>query len=346
MTHVNTDGSSGEGDGGAVTLSQHEALSLAVAAVRGVGIDGESAVIIAEHVLDAELRGHVGLSRIVPLAKQWAAFRGERRNLAVVQESGCSAVVDGGNQPGMVVAERATRICIAKARDAGMAIVAANNHQYSGLLSYYVEKVAREGLVGLAVATGFPRVAPHGGRIAKLGTNPLAFGFPTADGPIVVDLATSSISGGELLRRAAANEPLPSGAALDAAGRPTTNAVEAVGGVLVPWGGHRGSALAIAVQLLGVLCGMKPLPAGDDGWAFLMIGLSPVLFGPAGRFEALAAEFAESIRATPAAEGHDSVRMPFDRSRAARAVRRSDGVTLPAATYRQLAEIARGRVDE
>jgi LDH2 family malate/lactate/ureidoglycolate dehydrogenase len=343
---VNSGGSSRKGDGGVVTLSQHEALSLAVAAVRGAGIDEESAEIIAEHVLDAELRGHVGLSRIIPLAKQWRAFRGERRTLAIVQESGCSAVVDGGNQPGMVVAERATRICIAKARNAGMATVVANNHQYSGLLSYYVEKVAQEGLVGLAVATGFPRVAPHGGRVARLGTNPLAFGFPTAESPIVVDLATSSISGGELLRRAAANEPLPAGAALDDAGRPTSNAAEAVAGVLVPWGGHRGSALAIAVQILGILCGMKPLPEGDDGWAFLMVALDPALFGPSGRFEALVAEFAGSIRATPVAEGHDAVRMPFDRSRAERTVRRMRGVELPAATYWQLAEMAKGQVAE
>jgi LDH2 family malate/lactate/ureidoglycolate dehydrogenase len=85
---------------------------------------------------------------------------------------------------------------------------------------------------------------------------------------------------------------------------------------------------------------MKPLPAGDDGWAFMIVGLNPVLFGPAGRFEALAAGFAESIRATPVAEGHDSVRMPFDRSRAARATGRAHGVTLPAATYGQLAEMA------
>jgi LDH2 family malate/lactate/ureidoglycolate dehydrogenase len=337
---VITDAASRDDGGGFVTLSQHEAMSLAVAAVRGAGIDDESARIVAEHVLDAELRGHVGLSRIIPLARQWKAFRGERRAIAIMRESECSAVVDGGNQPGMVVAQRATRICIAKATNAGMATVVANNHQYSGLLSYYVEKVAREGLVGLAVATGFPRVAPYGGRVARLGTNPLAFGFPTAEGPIVVDLATSSISGGELLRRAAASEPLQNGMALDAAGRPTTNAVEAVSGVLMPWGGHRGSSLAIAVQLLGVLCGMKPLPEGDDGWAFMMVGVSPVLFGPQGRFEALAAEFAESIRATPVAEDHDSVRMPFDRSRAARAARRAHGVTLPAATYWQLAEMA------
>jgi LDH2 family malate/lactate/ureidoglycolate dehydrogenase len=246
----------------------------------------------------------------------------------------------------MVVAERATRICIAKARTAGMATVAANNHQYSGLLSYYVEKVALEGLVGLAVATGFPRVAPYGGRVARLGTNPLAFGFPTVQTPIIVDLATSSISGGELLRRAAANEPLPAGAALDAAGRPASNAADAVGGVLLPWGGHRGSALAIAVQILGILCGMNPFPEGDDGWAFLMVALDPALFGPLGRFEALAAEFAEFIRATPAAEGHDAVRMPFDRSRAERTVRRTRGVTVPVATYRQLAEMAKGPVDE
>ena len=343
---MDANASSVEDDGDVVTLSQHEALSLAAAAARGAGIDAESAGIIAKHVLDAELRGHVGLSRIIPLAKHWSGFRGERRTVAIAQESGCSALVDGGNQPGMVVAERATWICIAKAKTAGVATVAANNHQYSGLLSYYVEKVALEGLVGLAVATGFPRVAPHGGRLARLGTNPLAFGFPTAEGPIIVDLATSSISGGELLRRAAAGERLPAGAALDAAGRPTSNAAEAVGGVLLPWGGHRGSALAIAVQILGMLCGMKPLPGGDDGWAFMMVALNPALFGPSGRFEAHVAEFAESIRATPVADGHGAVRMPFDRSRAERTVRRTRGVTLPITTYWQLAEMAKGPVEE
>ncbi len=334
-------GHSAEPNGGPVLLSQEDALALASAAARGIGIDGDSAEIIAKHVLDAELRGHVGLSRIIPLAKQWGEFRGERRPIAIVEQTACSAVVDGGNQPGMVVAERATRIGMEKAATTGMATVVANNHQQSGLLSYYVETVANEGLVGLAVATGFHRVAPYGGRVARLGTNPLAFGFPTSQDPIVVDIATSAISGGELLRRAAAGESLPADAALDATGRPTSDAAKAVGGVLLPWGGHRGSGLAVAIQLLGVLCGMKPLPEGDDGWAFLMIVLDPSLFGPANSFEVRATEFAESIRATPIAEGHDAVRMPFDRSRAERAKRRALGVTLPAATYRRLAELAR-----
>ena len=96
----------------------------------------------------------------------------------------------------------------------------------------YVEQVALEGLVAIALAVGHPRVAPYGGRVARLGTNPLAFGFPTSSDPILVDLATSAISGGELRRRARDQVPLPVGIALDSAGRPTLNAAEALDGGL------------------------------------------------------------------------------------------------------------------
>jgi LDH2 family malate/lactate/ureidoglycolate dehydrogenase len=331
------------GEGGDVRLPLADARSLAIAAARSIGVTDDDARIIAEHVLDAELRGHVGLSRLIPLAEHYAAFQGERRPIQVLHDRPSSALVDGGNQPGMVVAERATRLCIQKAKAVAVAVVAANNHRYSGLLAYYVERVALEGLVAVAVATGYPRVAPHGGRVALLGTNPLAFGFPTAADPIVVDLATSAISGGELLRRARANEPLPTGTALDVAGRPTLSAAEALEGVLVPWGGHRGFGLAVAVQLLGVLCGMEPSPQGDDGWSFLIIALDPSLFGPRRSFDERAAGLADMIRASPPAEGFDKVRMPFDRSRAERRLREVEGVVLSAAIHARLAELARSR---
>jgi LDH2 family malate/lactate/ureidoglycolate dehydrogenase len=241
----------------------------------------------------------------------------------------------------MVVAERATRLCIEKARAERSAIVAANNHRHSGLLSFYVERVALEGLVSIAVAVGYPRVAPYGGREARLGTNPVAFGFPTSRDPIIVDFATSAISGGELRRRARDQVPLPAGIALDSAGRPTLNGTEALEGALIPWGGHRGFGLAVAIQLLGVMCGMSAQPSGDEGWSFLIIAISPGLFDTAGTYEERAEELADVIRATPTADSFDQVRMPFDRSRAERRRRILEGVTLSSATYARLEAIAK-----
>jgi LDH2 family malate/lactate/ureidoglycolate dehydrogenase len=288
------------------------------------------------------------------LVEHFDSFQGERRPIEVLRDRPGSALVDGGNQPGMVVAERATRLGIEKAKAGAMATVAANNLRYSGLLAYYVERVALEGLVGIAMATGYPCVAPYGGRVAVLGTNPVAFGFPAATDPIVVDMATSAISGGELLRRARAGEPLPAGVALDVAGMPTSSAADGLEGVLVPFGGHRGFGLAVAVQLLGVLGDMEPLPTDDGGrwrastatqshWSgsFLIVVLDPSLFGSRCSFEDRAAVFAEAVRATPPAEGFDQVRMPFDRSRAERRSREVEGVVLSAATRDRLAALAR-----
>jgi LDH2 family malate/lactate/ureidoglycolate dehydrogenase len=317
-----------------------DARALAVTVARRFTVDDHDAAVVADHVLDAELRGHVGLSRLIQLVEFRENEEQSRRPVEVLHDRAGSALVDGGGHPGMVVAERATRLCIEKARVQGWAIVAANNHRHSGLLSFYVEQVALEGLVAIALAVGHPRVAPYGGRVARLGTNPLAFGFPTSSDPIIVDLATSAISGGELRRRARDQVPLPAGIALDSAGRPTLNAAEALDGALVSWGGHRGFGLAVAIQLLGVMCGMSAQPSGHEGWSFLIMAISPALFGTEGTYEERAEELANVIRATPTAESFDEVRMPFDRSRAERRRRVLEGVTLSSATYARLHAIA------
>jgi LDH2 family malate/lactate/ureidoglycolate dehydrogenase len=327
-------------DGQRVRLSADEARSLAVAAARGIGFSETDARTIADHLLDAELRGHVGLVRLSPLADYYAASAPERRPMRVYNDRAGSALVDGGNQPGMVVAELATRLCVEKARTEGFAMVGANNHRYSGLLSYYVERVATEGFVCIATATGYPRVAPFGGREARLGTNPLAFGFPTSGAPIIVDLATSAISGGELFRRAQTGTSLPPGVAVDDGGRPTVDPAEGLRGALVPWGGHRGSALAIAIQLLGLLCGMEPLPAEHDGWSFLVLAVDPSVFGSRRAFEERATAFAEGIRGSAPADGFSEVRMPFDRSRAERRSRQAEGIVISTALVQRLRELA------
>jgi len=310
-------------------------------------MSADDAAVVTSHLVDAELRGTVGLSRLLALVNDARLYGVEPTGeVTTVREGSWGALVDGANRSGIVVADHATRLAIAKAKAGGIAAVAANNHRFSGLLSYYVEAAAGAGLVAMAVAAGgvrrgLPRVAPYAAAVGRFTTNPIAFGFPTIADPIVWDIATSASSGAELLERLATGAPLREGTAIDATGKPTIDAHKALDGALLTWGGHRGSGLAIAVHLLGMLAGLPPFPSDTDGASFLIIALDPSVLGDLEIFRQRATTVADRVRATPPAEGHAEVRMPYDRSLRERSRKRREGVELSRAIYDRLVAVAR-----
>jgi delta1-piperideine-2-carboxylate reductase len=329
-----------------VRLDEAEALELMTGVAARLGMSPGDCEIVARHLVDDELRGTVGMSRIfisVDEVAQHGPHPGEP--ITVTRESDTTAVVDGGGNHGLVVAEWATRLAISKAETSGLAIVCANNHRYSGTLAYYTEMVARHRLIGISMASGsFGSVAPYGSREGRLDTNPTSVGFPTTGEPIIWDIATSAISGSEIYRRLVTGEELPEAVALDPRGAPTRDPAEALAGAILPWGGHRGSGLAMVIRLLGLLSGIAPFPDENREFAFLMIVIDPSLFLPAGEFEPRAAEFAAGIRAAEPAPGFDSVRLPFDRSVHVRMQHRQHGIELARAVYERLDSIRRSGV--
>jgi delta1-piperideine-2-carboxylate reductase len=329
------------GGGDRVRLDEAEALELMTGVAARLGMSSGDCEIVARHLVDDELRGAVGMSRIIIAADEVAQngpYAGEP--ITVTRESDITAVVDGGGNYGLVVAEWATRLAISKAERSGLAVVSANNHRYSGTLGYYAELVARRGLIGISIASGsFGSVAPYGAREGRLDTNPIAVGFPTTAEPIIWDIATSAISGSEVYRRLVTGEELPKGVALDPHGAPTQDPEEALAGTILPWGGHRGSGLAMVIRLLGLLSGIAPFPDKKREFAFLMIVINPSLFLPTDEFERRATEFAVGIRAAEPAPGFDSVRLPFDRSIQVRAQRRRHGIEIARAVYERLDSI-------
>jgi len=328
-------------------LTEDDAQELCLAICGHLKMSAEDAAVVTSHLVDAELRGTVGLSRLLALVNDARLYGLEPTGvITTIREGSWGALVDGGNRSGIVVAEHATQLAIAKARAGGIAAVAANNHRFSGLLSYYVEACARAGLVALAVAAGgvrkgLPRVAPYAAAVGRFTTNPIAFGFPTVGDPIVWDIATSASSGAELLERLATGVPLRDGTAIDSAGKPTVDAHKALDGALLTWGGHRGSGLAISVHLLAMLAGLPPFPTDTDGASFLIIALDPSVLGDLETFKEQATAVADRIRATPPAEGHAEVRMPYDRSLRERSRKRRDGVELSSAIHERLMAVAR-----
>jgi LDH2 family malate/lactate/ureidoglycolate dehydrogenase len=304
------------------------------------------AAIIADHLIDCELRGvrYGGLARALSIAERVRRARGQPQPIRVEKDTPVSATLDGGDSIGYLVAHRATQMAVEKASAAGIAIVGAHNTWYTGMLSYYAEMATGRGLVAMIASNATPWVAPHGATEGRLGTNPICFGFPGVDAPVIWDIGTSAIMHAEVMLAARLGEQLPAGVAFDAGGRPTRDPSSALHGAFAAWGGHKGSGLAVVVQMLGALAGAPFIPPDLEGFGFVIIALRPDLLTPAGQFTAGVSAFAKAVREARPIEGGSPVRMPFDRSRDERRRRLAeDAIEVPDQVYAALASIASSR---
>src|SRR4051794_5155130 len=209
-----------------IQLDVDEARALGERALRGIGYDAEEARIIADHVIDAALCGYEysGLAKILNIPEH-RRFAQPRRPMRILHETEVSALYDGGNNVGMLAMYHAAEATIAKAAGHGIAVVGVTDSWMSGRNAYFVEMIARAGLVAIHTASSGAAVAPFGGAKAALGTNPIAFAMPSADGPLVLDMGTSAFMATELALRERLGQPLPEGVAIDSEGaRPATRA--------------------------------------------------------------------------------------------------------------------------
>jgi len=324
-------------------ISIDEARKRAVEALGGIGYAPPQAGAIADHLLDCELRGlpFSGLARVISIAER-VAERGLGGEMRLVRQTPISAQIDGGDAIGYLVAGMASDIVREKAKQAGMAIVGANRTWYTGMLSFYAEKITEAGLVAIIASNTAPWVAPQGGTEAVFGTNPLCVGFPSAGQPVIWDIGTSNIIHAQAILAQRRGEPLAPGLAFDRAGAPTTDPAAALAGAFTPWGGHKGAGLGLVVQMLGMLAGSPASPEGLGDFGFLVIAIDPALLGSLDDFKARIARYAESVRASRPADPANPVRMPFDRSRADRRERLARGaLDIPDPILETLTQLAR-----
>lgn len=230
-------------------LAAH-AAALFVAA----GLGDEHARIAADALVAADLRG-VDTHGIVRLPAYLNAllkgvinprpvFRFERARQAVL-------VGSADNGLGTVAASVAMDEAVELARTTGIAIVAMRDSNHTGMLAFHATRAARAGMVGYLTSNGPAVMAPRSGTRPVLSNNPFAYAFPRRDAPaIVIDMACSAVARGKIRFAAVRGEELPPGLATDATGTMTTDAVAAMGGSVLPMGGHKGYAIALANELL------------------------------------------------------------------------------------------------
>jgi LDH2 family malate/lactate/ureidoglycolate dehydrogenase len=323
-----------------VRLNVDEARDLAESALRGIGYPNDDARIIADHVIDAALCGYEysGLAKILNIPES-SNFALPRRPMTVLKETDVSLAFDGGNNVGMLALFHAAEATIQKTAAHGIALVSVTDAWMSGRSAYYVEMIAKAGLVAIHTAASSGLVAPPGGTRAILGTNPIAIAVPSSSGPVVLDMGTSAYMMTELLLRERLGELLPEGVAIDADGRPTRDATQARQGALLPFAGYKGFGLALMVQALGLLAGLGP--NGERDYTYLFIAFKPDLLGSADVFEREVAQLIERIKATPRQPGIDEIRIPSERAFRSREQLLRRGVEIDGLVYDALVALRR-----
>jgi LDH2 family malate/lactate/ureidoglycolate dehydrogenase len=315
------------------------------------GVPSEDAALEAEVLVWANLRGvdSHGVLRIPWYVDLLAkGDMNARPNIRVERETAATALIDGDRALGPVVTTVAMRRAIDKARTAGIGWAVIRNTTHQGAMAYYALMAAEAGMAGIAIVCSPPNMAPFGARVAGLHNSPISIAVPAGrHRPLCLDMATSVAAGGKLSLARDKGIPLPPGWALDETGAPTTDANRAK--ILLPFGGYKGSGLAMMFETLTSLMVGNPLvgpflsgAAGADRHR----QNSVVAAVDIGAFTDLAAYRAEvdrlidGIRALPREKGASEVLVPGEPEDRTTAERRQHGVPLPPGTIENLRSVA------
>jgi (2R)-3-sulfolactate dehydrogenase (NADP+) len=315
------------------TLSLPEVLDLAQAVLRSSGASELQATATARSIRDAEADGirNVGLGYLPTYADHVAC--GKVVGTAVPElkmlRPGTIAVDAhyGFAHPAFEAGEAAL---INAARANGIAVLGISHSYSAGVVGWFVEALANEGLVSLMFANSSAVMAPWGGRSPFFGTNPIAYAVPRPSGPpLVADLSSAAVAWVTLNDHAQAGKPIPSSWAFDVDGNPTTDAASGLAGTIAPTGGHKGSALALLVDVLaagltGSSFSHQASPFGGNAGGPVDVGQLIIAIDPGD------AKFMERVEMDLAAmTAQDGVRIPGAKRIAHRAGAERDGVVVP-----------------
>jgi ureidoglycolate dehydrogenase (NAD+) len=333
-------------------IGEHDARSLARIALTQAGVLAADAEKVADALVDTSLRGidtH-GL-RLLPqyLDELATGVANAAARIRVIGDRGAGLLIDADGALGVLAGLTAARTAAERARQFGVAAVGVRNSNHFGAASVYTRRLARDGLVGIAVTSAASRVAPHGGVESLFGTNPISVAAGSDGDEFALDMATSQVCFGEIKHRRALRRPLDSGWATDVDGRPTTESDEAY--ALSPLGGYKGQGLAMAVTLLGSVLTGAPLdwqlsqvgegtPGQGRGVGHLVLALDPHAFSGQRDFSAGLADLLGTVRAATPASPSQPVLAPGDPQRAHEHERWLHGIPLDARTADVLSALA------
>jgi L-2-hydroxycarboxylate dehydrogenase (NAD+) len=306
-----------------------------VDALKAVGVPEEDAKICSDILITSDKRGidSHGINRLKPIYidRIRDGILNPVTRMEVVKEGPTTAVVDGNNGMGHVIAKKSMAMAIDKARKYGMGMVAVRNSSHYGIAGYFAIMAADQDMVGITGTNARPSIAPTFGVENMLGTNPLVFGIPTDEEfPFVIDCATSITQRGKIEVYARQGKMMPEGWVVDGNGRSTTDAGEALkklvdgtaaltplGGIGEDGGGYKGYGYATVVEILcaALQAGsyLKMLTGFEEGKKvpyrlghfFIAVDISH--FIDVASFKKTAGSILREIRSSRTMPGHDRI---------------------------------------
>jgi LDH2 family malate/lactate/ureidoglycolate dehydrogenase len=313
------------------------------------GAGEPDAEIVAQGLVWANLRGSDGhgvsrLPRYVKLLE-----RGEidaKAQPRLVHDRAATFILDGGHGFGPVAVMQAAARAVERAKQTGVCFALIRHTTHTGAIGRYAQWIAERGCAAVLMGAGPTLMAYHGARVASMATSPIAIAVPSGNGPIALDMATSTISNGKILQARATGGALPPGTVLTAAGEPTTDAKQAE--ILLPLGGPKGSGLAFMFEMLASVLAAAPIQAPALGpqkrtrhtgnTAMLVIDIET--FRPLIDFKTDADALAAVVKALPRQTGFDEILLPGQRGNRTETARRKSGIPIPAKLWEELESVA------
>jgi L-2-hydroxycarboxylate dehydrogenase (NAD+) len=325
-------------------------------AFAAAGLPGEDAQIVAQLMVEADLRGsdtHGVIRLPLYVRRLRAGGVNAKPNIRVVSDRPSAALIDGGNGMGHLVMRRAAQVAIEKAKATGIGWVGARMSNHAGPAALYVTMPLPHDMIALYFAVGSNNhLPPWGGSETLLGTNPMAIAVPALEEPaIVLDMAPTVAAYGKVRLKAQRGEAMPVGWMIDRAGKPLTDPKRADEGYLLPIGDYKGYGLSLIIGLLAGALNRAALgrevidfvketgKATNTGQAIAAIAVET--FMPAAEFKRAVDRLIRDIRSSQRLPGVERIFLPGEQSHAKLLDRRAHGVPMPKMLRESLDAVAR-----
>ena len=335
-------------------FNHEELLNFSEQLLSAGGMPPDDAQLVAKLLVKADLRGYPGhgVTRVAPYL---AWIKDGTINLhegpRIVREGKITAVIEGNHYIGQAAAHMAMEVAIGKAKEHGVGVVTLRRASHSGRLADYMEMAADAGMIAMgAVSVGSGTTTLYGGMERMIGTHPMAFGIPARNGQhIILDFATASMSMGEIQKRVAKKDAIPDGVLLDGHGNPTNDFKAFRGpprGVFLPFGGHKGSGVALITEMLGGLLSGNGLAkhwwdkGGHGINGVFLEAIAVEEFQPLDEFLNRVDELIAFIKSRKTAPGFREILLPGEQGRKNEERQRQTGVEIDETTWNELKDLA------
>lgn len=333
----------------------------------GIGIPKDEAAVCSDILITSDKRGidSHGIGRLKPIyydrIKEGIIL--PTTKFEIVREGPTTAVVDGHNGMGQVVAKKCMEMAIEKARKYGMGMVVARNSNHYGIAGYYALMATEAGMIGMTGTNARPSIAPTFGVENMLGTNPLTFGMPSDEEfPFVLDCATSITQRGKIEVYAREGKELPAGWVIDENGNTRTDtqqilldlvkgtaALTPLGGIGEDGGGYKGYGYATVVEILSAALQqgafLKALLGFENGKKvpyrlghfFMAVDISS--FTDLASFKKTTGDILRALRNSTKAPGHDRIYTAGEKEHLAWLYRKDKGVPVGSVLQKEMVQM-------